>query len=132
VFHFLYCCIEEKLDKEIRIKIIIGILEHYTTPSPKGCFMEKDLEAKVGRWVKRRGGLWLKWTSPGFTGVPDRILIAQGGKVVFVEMKQESGRLMKRQVLVGALLKRMGCAVYQVFNEDEARQMLREVMPDEV
>lgn len=107
-------------------------MEHYTTPSPKGCFMEKDLEAKVGRWVKSRGGLWLKWVSPGFTGVPDRILIAQGGKVVFVEMKQESGRLMKRQVWVGALLKRMGCVVYQVFNEEQARQMLREVMPDEV
>ena len=107
-------------------------MEHYTTPSPKGCFMEKDLEAKVGRWVKSRGGLWLKWVSPGFTGVPDRILITHRGRVVFVEMKQETGRLMRRQVWVCDKLKKMGCAVYQIFNEEQARQMLREVMPDEV
>lgn len=94
--------------------------------------MEKDLEAKVGKWVKRRGGLWLKWVSPGFTGVPDRILITQGGRVVFVEMKQKQGRLMKRQRLVGDMLRKMGCLVYQVFTEEQAQQMLREVMPDEV
>lgn len=93
--------------------------------------MEKDLEAKVGRWVKRRGGLWLKWVSPGFTGVPDRILFVPGGRVVFVEMKQKTGRLMKRQRLVGDMLRRLGCTVYQVFTDEQARQMLREVMPDD-
>ena len=94
--------------------------------------MEKDLEAKVGKWVRKRGGLWLKWVSPGFTGVPDRILIAQGGIVVFVEMKQETGRLRKRQRLVCNMLRGLGCRVYQIFTEEQARQMLREVMPDEV
>lgn len=93
--------------------------------------MEKDLEAKVGRWVRQRGGLWLKWVSPGFTGVPDRILLAQGGIVAFVEMKQETGRLSKRQVFVCGLLKRMGFRVYQIFTEEQARMMLREVMPDD-
>lgn len=94
--------------------------------------MEKDLEAKVGRWVTRRGGLWLKWVSPGFTGVPDRILLAPGGIVAFVEMKQETGRLSKRQHFVCGLLRRLGFRVYQIFNEDEARQMLREVIGCEV
>jgi hypothetical protein len=94
--------------------------------------MEKDLEAKVGRWVKRLGGLWLKWVSPGFTGVPDRILIAQGGRIAFVEMKQESGKLMKRQRFVADLLRRFGFRVYTVYTEEQARAMLREVMPDEV
>lgn len=94
--------------------------------------MEKDLEAKVGRWVKRRGGLWLKWVSPGFTGVPDRILLAQGGIIAFAEMKQETGRLSKRQKWVCGLLRRLGFRVYEIFTEEQARQMLREVMPDEV
>ena len=94
--------------------------------------MEKDLEAKVGRWVKRRGGLWLKWVSPGYTGVPDRILITKGGIVAFVEMKQRTGRLSGRQVFVGNLLRQMGCRVYAVYDEEQARVMLREVMGDEV
>lgn len=94
--------------------------------------MEKDLEAKVGRWVKKRGGLWLKWVSPGYTGVPDRIIIAQGGVVAFVEMKQEGGRLSTRQRYIGKLFEHMGHRVYVVYNEEQAHAMLREVFGDEI
>ena len=82
--------------------------------------MEKDLEAWVGRQVRRRGGLWLKWTSPGCTGVPDRILIAPGGKVAFVEMKQQGGVVSKRQRYMLDLLKRLGCQAYVVFTREDA------------
>lgn len=94
--------------------------------------MEKDLEAKVGRWVKKLGGLWLKWVSPGFTGVPDRILFAKGGRIAFAEMKQRTGRFSKRQTLVCNLLRSFGFRVYGVFTEEQARAMLREVFGDEV
>ena len=55
--------------------------------------LEREIERKAGERVKAAGGLWLKWVSPGMAGVPDRILIAPGGRVVFVELKQERGRL---------------------------------------
>ena len=51
--------------------------------------LEREIERKAGERVKAAGGLWLKWVSPGMAGVPDRILIAPGGRVVFVELKQE-------------------------------------------
>lgn len=94
--------------------------------------IEKDLEAWVGRQVRKAGGLWLKWVSPGYVGVPDRILIAPGGLVAFVEMKQESGRLSRRQHYVCGMLRAMGCRVYVIYNKKQALDMLREVMPDEV
>jgi hypothetical protein len=37
--------------------------------------------------AKMAGGLAIKWVSPGFAGVPDRILIMPGGRIVFVELK---------------------------------------------
>lgn len=94
--------------------------------------MEKDLEAQVGRMVKQRGGLWLKWTSPGYTGVPDRIVLGRGGRIAFVEMKQEGGRLSARQSYVGKLLQSFGFKWFVVYNMDNARAMLREVFGDEV
>lgn len=54
--------------------------------------LEKNVEAWLGQEVRKLGGLWFKFTSPGRTGVPDRILILQG-QVIFVEMKTEKGVL---------------------------------------
>ena len=52
--------------------------------------------------------------------------------VAFVEMKQESGRLSRRQHYVCGMLRAMGCRVYVIYNKEQALDMLREVMPDEV
>lgn len=94
--------------------------------------MEKDLEAWVGREVRRRGGLWLKWVSPGCTGVPDRILIAEGGRIAFVEMKQAGGKLSRRQAYMRDVLRGYGFMAYVVYDKEQARAMLREVLPDAV
>ena len=47
--------------------------------------------------VKRMGGIAYKFTSPGNTGVPDRIVLFPGGRLVFVELKAPGGRLSKMQ-----------------------------------
>ena len=48
---------------------------------------EKTIEQKFVMEVKRVGGLAVKFTSPGFDGVPDRIALLPGGKMAFVEVK---------------------------------------------
>lgn len=53
--------------------------------------LEKDIEAKLRKAVERRGGWCLKWTCPGWAGVPDRICLFPGGRVVFVETKRPKG-----------------------------------------
>ena len=53
--------------------------------------LEKDIEKALGRMVGRRGGVCLKWVCPGWSGVPDRILLLPGGRIIFVELKRPKG-----------------------------------------
>ena len=48
---------------------------------------EKTIEKKLADAVKGRGGLAPKFTSPGFDGMPDRIVLLPGGRMAFVEVK---------------------------------------------
>lgn len=59
--------------------------------------LEKEIESKLVRAVKKLGGLCPKFVSPNNPGVPDRIIIMPGGKVIFVELKAEWGRLSNLQ-----------------------------------
>ena len=48
---------------------------------------EKTIENKLKKAVVKRGGLCVKFVSPSFAGVPDRIVLLPGGQVAFVETK---------------------------------------------
>lgn len=48
---------------------------------------ERDIEAYLRDQIKRLGGIAYKFVSPGNAGVPDRIVLLPGGRVVFVELK---------------------------------------------
>lgn len=73
---------------------------------------EATIEKYLTTRIRRIGGLALKWTSPGMTGVPDRILILPGGRIAFAELKSTGRTERPRQVFVQKLLKQLGCAVY--------------------
>lgn len=49
---------------------------------------ESKIEKLLKRKVEEKGGLCLKWVSPGQTGVPDRIILMPNGKIRFVELKR--------------------------------------------
>ena len=53
--------------------------------------LEKEIEKKLKDMVESHGGLCLKWVCPGWSGVPDRMLLLPGGQVVFVETKRPKG-----------------------------------------
>ena len=53
--------------------------------------MEKDIEKALTRMVGKCGGMCLKWVCPGWAGVPDRIVLLPGGRVIFVELKRPQG-----------------------------------------
>lgn len=78
--------------------------------------LEQVLERKIIRAVKAKRGMCLKWVSPGFSGVPDRIAILPGGKVIFIEVKRpglKDGRS-PRQKRVAQQLSDLGCIVLRV------------------
>ena len=58
---------------------------------------ESAIEEKLVKGIKELGGLAYKFVSPGNIGVPDRMIILPGGKVFFVELKTDEGRLSNMQ-----------------------------------
>ena len=50
---------------------------------------EKSIEAKLVKAVKAKGGLALKFVSPGMDGMPDRLVLMPDGNMCFVELKAD-------------------------------------------
>lgn len=88
---------------------------------------ESVIEARLVREVKKRGGLCYKFTSPGTAGVPDRIIILPGGRVVFAELKTEIGRLAKIQKWQIDEIRNRGCDVRVLKGLDQVLDFLKEV-----
>ena len=85
--------------------------------------LEKFLEQKLVRRVKVAGGMCLKWSSPGAAGVPDRIVLLPGGRVVFVEMKRpKGGRLSKLQKWWASELTDLGFTYNCIWNENDLQE----------
>ena len=73
---------------------------------------EKTIEHDLVMEVKRVGGLALKFVSPGFDGMPDRLVLLQGGKMGFVEVKAPGKHPRPLQEARHRLLQRLGFKVY--------------------
>lgn len=73
--------------------------------------LEKEIEKKVCDYAKSKGCYVRKFVSPNNRSVPDRIIIAPGGVVGFLELKREGCKPTKAQEVELELLKRMGCNV---------------------
>lgn len=91
--------------------------------------LEKEIERRMVLEVKKRGGLCYKFVSPSNPGVPDRIVITPDGRVIFVELKTEIGRLSKIQHWQRAELQKRGADVRVVKGWDAVKAFIEEVMP---
>ena len=73
----------------------------------------KVKENSIERYLRRQHKcLIYKWTSPGVRGVPDDIAIWPGGRIDFLELKTETGKLSKLQVYQLNRLTDQGCRCY--------------------
>lgn len=88
---------------------------------------ESQIERRLVEGVKKLGGMCLKFTSPGTLGVPDRIIITAKGKVMFVELKAETGRLTKIQRYVIGEMQKRGADVRVVKGIDAVKSLLAEI-----
>lgn len=74
---------------------------------------EKQLEQKLKAEVSTHGGIAYKFVSPGHVGVPDRVVLLPGGRVVFVEVKAPgAGRLSKMQAREIRRIRELGVECY--------------------
>lgn len=88
---------------------------------------EKQLEQKLVRAVKDRGGICLKWVSPGFDGVPDRIVFLPGRHIGFVEVKAPGEVPRPLQVSRHRLLLRLGFRTYILDEPEQIGEILDEI-----
>ena len=88
---------------------------------------EKTTEQKLVAAVKAAGGLALKFTSPGFDGVPDRLALLPDGKMAFVEVKAPGEKPRPLQLARHRLLRQLGFKVYVLDDESQIGGMIDEI-----
>ena len=54
--------------------------------------LEKTIERKLTVAVKKAGGIAVKFVSPSFDGMPDRLVLLPDGLIAFVELKAPGKR----------------------------------------
>lgn len=93
---------------------------------------ESTLEQRLVREVKRIGGIAPKWTSPGNSGVPDRIVILPGGRTVYVEMKAPGKKLTPLQERWATILRGLDQRVYKLDSVEAINDFIAEVTANEI
>ena len=88
---------------------------------------EKAIERKLTLMVKKQGGICPKFVSPGFDGMPDRIVLLPGSHMAFVEVKAPGQKPRALQVSRHALLRRLGFRVYILDSEEQIGGILDEI-----
>lgn len=88
---------------------------------------EHELEDFATARLAEAGALCLKFVSPGFPGVPDRIVIGENGKVVFVEFKAPGQRPRRLQPAVHSMLRKMGHRVEVVDTFGQVMNLVKEI-----
>ena len=86
--------------------------------------LERTIELKFVKEVKKAGGIALKLVCPGYIGMPDRLVLMPRGKMFFAEMKAPGQKPRPVQVKRHEMLRNLGFKVYVLDS--------LEVMPDEI
>ena len=88
---------------------------------------EKQLEYLFLTEVRRVGGMALKFVSPGFAGVPDRLVLIPDGKVGFVEVKALGKHPRPLQMARHKQLRKLGFKVYVLDNPQKIPEIIRDI-----
>ena len=88
---------------------------------------EKTIEHKLTIAAKNMGGIAVKFVSPGFDGMPDRIVLLPGGHMGFVEVKSMGCKPRPLQLARHRLLRGLGFKVYLLDNEQQIGGILDEI-----
>jgi hypothetical protein len=88
---------------------------------------EAEIEKRLKNGIRQIGGRCYKFVSPGNDGVPDRIVVLPGGRIVFVELKTETGRLSPLQRIQITRLQELGTDVRVLKGLTEVNQFFEEM-----
>ena len=88
---------------------------------------EKKIEQQLVKEVKDIGGIALKIVSPGFDGMPDRLILLPNRKIAFVEVKAPGKTLRPLQEKRKRKLEALGFLVFCLDNLEQIGGILREI-----
>jgi hypothetical protein len=88
---------------------------------------EKQIEQELVKATKNMGGIAPKFVSPGFDGMPDRIVLLPGGHIGFVEVKAPGEKPRPLQLSRHGLLRRLGFKVFVLDDEQQIGGLLDEI-----
>ena len=88
---------------------------------------EKTIEEKLRKAVKAAGGLAIKFVSPGYSGVPDRLILFPGGTIAFIELKAPGKTPRPLQVKRKRQLEELGFSVYCIDSPDQIGGIIDEI-----
>ena len=79
---------------------------------------EKIIEQQLVQAVKHKGGICPKFVSPGYDGMPDRLVLLPHGHIAFVEQVKSDGSILISESNV----KGLGIVSYRTFDAETAKQ----------
>ena len=88
---------------------------------------EKQIENKLATEAKKLGGIALKFVSPSFDGMPDRLVLMPDGHIAFVELKTPGKKPRPLQLSRHRLLRSLGFRVYVIDSVEQIGGMLDEI-----
>ena len=88
---------------------------------------EKEIEKKLIQAVKQVGGICPKLVSPGFDGMPDRMVLLSNGRMGFVEVKAPGEKPRPLQLSRHRLLRQLGFLVYVLDDPEQIGGILDEI-----
>lgn len=88
---------------------------------------EKQIEQKLVQAVRKIGGMCLKFVSPIFDGMPDRLIILPGGKIAFAELKAPGKKPRPLQLARHKALMKLGFHVYVIDSIEQIGAILDEI-----
>lgn len=89
--------------------------------------LEKEIEMQLVKAVKDQGGLAVKFISPGFDGMPDRLVLMPGGRCGFVEVKAPGKEPRALQAARHGMLRRLGFRVYVLDSREQIEEIINEI-----
>lgn len=89
--------------------------------------LEKEVEKKLVTVVQMMDGVAVKFVSPGYAGMPDRLVLLPGGRMAFVEVKRPGEKPRPLQEARHRMLQRLGFKVYVLDSVEEIERIIDEI-----
>ena len=88
---------------------------------------ESSIEKRLKDEIEKLGGKAYKFVSPGIVGVPDRIILLPGGRVIFIELKAPGKKMSVIQEHRAMELRALNFDVLCIDSVEKIKEMIRNV-----